>query len=437
MALPTKTRAHALVASVAGLALVSPVIHHKEPLTPASSPHALGVVAQWDKIAERTVVIENLTPIPVVPLYLSFTSVAMYDAVVSVKGGFEPYALHRRPRNARNASGPAAVATAAYRVLRHYFPASADNLDANYAAALTRIPDGPREELGITVGEAAARAVIRLRSDDGRDDDRITLDPLLRPGGWRPTPPDHADMLVPWLGFVRPMVLDSPAQVTPEGPRQLPSAAYARELREVRTMGAANSTARTPAQTETALFFTDNSVAQYQAAMRRAAVNRDLPMLARTRMFALVNTATADALIACWKAKYDHAYWRPITAIHRAAHDGNAATSSDPTWTPLAPTPPYPEYPSGHACITGSVTRGLSHLFGQARINLEVESAVTGTTRHYQGAHALNKQSMNARIWLGLHFRTGMVDANQLGQRTAAYVAAHAFRPSPMMLSTP
>jgi hypothetical protein len=132
-------------------------------------------------------------------------------------------------------------------------------------------------------------------------------------------------------------------------------------------------------------------------------------------------------LIACWRAKYDDPFWRPITAIHLADTDGNPATDADPTWAPLVATPPYPEYPSGHACITGAVSRGLSHLFGSRDIDLDVSSAVTGTSRHYDTASQLNRETMNARIWLGIHFRTAMTDGNRLGQRTTAYVADREF----------
>ncbi len=378
-----------------------------------------GVVAQWNIIAMRTIVTEGLTPIPVTPLYLSFTSVAMYDAAVSIRGGFEPYALTTRPAGVRRASAEAAVATAAYTVLRNYFPAS--------AAKLAQVPDGRAKDLGVWVGEAAAQAIIALRVDDGRGAP-VTLDPSDEPGVWRPTPPAMAPMLVPWLGFVRPMVLSSPTQISLPGPDELDSAAYTRDFQEVKDTGAVDSAVRTPEQTETALFWNDNAVAQYQAAMRDIAAERGLGMVRSARMFALVNTSTADANISCWRAKYDYAYWRPITAIQLADTDGNPATEADPTWASLVPTPPYPDYPSGHACITGAVARGLSGLFRPRHIDLDVNSAVTGTSRHFDTASELNRETQNARIWLGIHFRRAMTDGNQLGQQTAAYVANHEFR---------
>ncbi len=63
----------------------------------------------------------------------------------------------------------------------------------------------------------------------------------------------------------------------------------------------------------------------------------------------------ADALIACFDAKYHYAFWRPVTAIRAGNTDDNGRTIGDPAWSPLLPaTPNHPEYPSAHSCITPS-----------------------------------------------------------------------------------
>jgi hypothetical protein len=384
------------------------------------------VITTWDAIAVRTIVVEGLKPPPVAQLYLGFVSAAIYNAVVTIDGQFEPYA--RQPRAPRHASPEAAAATAAYRVLSVYFPASADALTADYQASLARIPNGVGKVHGIRVGEAAAAAIVRLREGDGRDAD-ITLDVAPGPGVWRPTPPAFAPMLAPWLGFVRPLLLASPTQLPLAGPDPLTSAAYTQDFNEVKAVGAAASATRTPAQTETARFWSDNLVVQYQAAFRDLATRHRLDIDHSARMFAILNMTGADALIACWRGKYDFAFWRPSTAIQLADTDGNPATTADPTWTPLVADPPYPEYPSGHACLTGATANGLAYLLGAQNIDLVVSSAVTGTTRHYATEQALDRETMNARIWLGIHFRKAMVDGNRLGHRVSRWALRHYFQP--------
>jgi hypothetical protein len=416
----------ATVLLVAALLLATPAA----PARPAQAGPGVArdpaVIRTWNAIAVRTIVVEGLKPPPVAQLYLGFVSAAVYNAVITIDGRFTPYASQPRPPG--HASPEAAAATAAYRVLGVYFPASAEQLTVDYQASLARIPDGVAKTRGIRVGEDAAKTIVRLREGDGRDA-AITLDVAPGPGVWRPTPPAFAPMLAPWLGFVRPLLLGSPTQIPLAGPDPLTSTAYTRDFNEVKAVGAAASTTRTPAQTETARFWNDNAPVQFQAGFRDLAIRHRLDIDHSARLFAILNMATADAAIACWRAKYDVPFWRPSTAIQLADTDGNPATSADPTWAPLVINPPYPDYPSGHACLTGATANGLGYLFGARHIDLVVSSAVTGTTRHYRTVRTLDRDTMNARVWLGIHFRRAVVDGNRLGHRVSRWALRHYFQP--------
>src|SRR5215207_4369420 len=386
------------------------------------------VITTWNGITARTLA-ENAVPIPTSGLYYGFVAVAVYDAVVTIEGGYEPYSA--QPRAHAFASSEVAAATAAYRVLSHYFPASAGKLAVDYETSLAgaRTDDDVGMVHGKRVGEAAAASIIQSRQDDGRG---ATVPPALAvaPGVWRPTPDAFAPMLAPWLGFVRPLVLASPKQFPLPGPDALGTEAYARDFAEVKTYGAKDGSARTAAQTETALFFNFAAVLQYQMGLRDQVTRRDLDIRESARAFALLDTSIADAFIACWRAKYDYAYWRPVTAIRFADTDGNSATEPDPGWTPLVPTPPYPDYTSGHACITGAASNTFDYLFGDGPLDLDLYSDVTKTTRHYDTAAALDEETMNARIWLGLHFRKAMTDGNRLGHQVSAWTIGRQFQPT-------
>jgi hypothetical protein len=379
------------------------------------------VITQWNAIAVRTIFTENSNPIPSSGLYFGFASIAVYDAVVAIRGGYQPF--HRQPRADRRASVEAAAATAAHDVLAHYYPASAANLATDLAATLATVPDGNRKTAGQLVGATSAAGLIRDREGDGRNAP-ITLNVPPAPGVWRPTPPALAPMAVPWLGFVRPLTLRSPTQPRLSGPDPITSRAYRRDLAEVRAYGSATGSLRTPQQTETALFWNDNANLQYQAALRDQVTRRGYDAVRAARAFAVLNTSIGDALIRCWRSKYDTAYWRPITAIREDARD------PDPAWTSLLPTPPYPEYTSGHACITGAAVGTFAHLFGARSIDLDVSSAVTSTTRHYDTAEALRIEAFNARIWFGFHFRKAMTDGSYIGVYTSAWVRARHFQPT-------
>lgn len=396
------------------------------PTTAAAGPADPAVVTTWNAIAARTILTENATPVPVSALYFGFVSIAVYDAVVTIEGRYQPYRW--QPRVHGRASTEAAAATAAYRVLSYYFPASAQNLAADYSTALGDIPDGRAKTRGQQIGETAAATLIADRANDGRGAN-ITLDVTPAPGVWRPTPDAFAPMLAAWLGFVEPLALKSPTQIRLRGPDPITSKAYARDFAEVKATGAKDGSTRTAAQTETALFWNAPVPVQYNAALRERTAGSGMDIVRTARAFALLNTGTADAVIACWRAKYDYAYWRPITAIRLADTDGNPATAADPSWSSLVATPPYPDYVSGHACLTGAASETFSRLFGARSIDIDVSSSVTGTSRHYGTAAALDAETKNARIWLGLHFRQAMDDGNRLGHKAAAWTASHEFLP--------
>jgi hypothetical protein len=389
------------------------------------------VIVRWNEIAERTLA-ENGIPIPPSGLYYAFTSLAMYDAVVTIEGRYTPWA--EQPRAHANASSEVAAATAAYQVLRHLFPNSAGNLANDYAAALSDIPEGVGRVHGIRVGEDAAAALIALRTGDGRDDATVPQPggAPFDPGEWMPTPPTFAPMLAPWLGFVDPLLLPSPTAIPLAGPPALTSPAYAADFAEVRDYGRSDpDSARTADQTATARFWSANAVRQYHVAMRDQVTDRNLDIVDTARAFALLDSSTADALIACWRSKHDFDFWRPVTAIALADTDGNVATDVVADWTPMIPTPPYPDYTSGHACITGATTGTLEILFGTSLSPaFDVPSLATTPNREYTNLGVLDAETMNARIWLGIHFRTAMTDGNALGHAVADYAGANYFQPT-------
>ncbi|MPV38812.1 vanadium-dependent haloperoxidase [Georgenia subflava] len=382
------------------------------------------VVERWSVIATRTIVENGHRP-PVSTLYSAFASLAVHDAVAAVEGGFETYA--DQPRARRGSSPEAAAATAAYEVLVHYFPASATALRTDYDNELADVTAGRYG--GVRAGRAAAATIIELREDDGIDAP-VTLPPGDEPGEWVPTTPGM-EMYAPWLGGVDPLLIRDADRFDPGAPPDLGSRRYAREFEEVKAYGARTGSVRTPEQTATATFWSANAVVQLQRALGDLAERRDLDIAETARAFALLDASTADALIVAWDQKLEHRFWRPQTAIREAAEDGNPLTTADATWEPLLPTPPYPDYPSGHATIIGAATETVAEVFGRRHVVLNVPSLVDGVDgRSYSRLDALDREAENARIWLGFHFRTAMEDANDLGHHVADWAAERYLEPT-------
>jgi PAP2 superfamily len=163
---------------------------------------------------------------------------------------------------------------------------------------------------------------------------------------------------------------------------------------------------------------------------RQLAGTRDLDIAQAARMLAMADLAGADGAIACWKDKYYYRFWRPITAIRLAGTDGNPATEADPNWVPLFATPPFPEHPSGHTCISGAVVRTLQDFFGTDKVSFGTFSTFSGTTREFDGFTQTIKEIIDARVWAGIHFRTADVQGYVMGKKISNYLDKHYFAPT-------
>ena len=391
------------------------------------------VVRNWNAIAWRTIGVEAGKPAHIAQFYLGLVSTAVHNAVVTIEGGGTATLPQRRAHE--HASSDVAAATAAYEVLAYFFPGSAepgDLMPRDYDAFLAGVPDGVGRVHGLRVGRDAAAALIASRTGDGREDASRTLQrPTPAPAGtWVPTVPG-VEFLAPWLGFTRPLLIESATQFTVDGPDALTSPEYTADFDEVKLMGRATLSGRTGPQEQTALFWSDNPPRQYQDALRDRSLRRGMDIVSTARMFAAVNAAGTDALITCFRIKYDENFWRPFTAIREAASDGNPDTAADPLWTSLRQPPPYPDYVSGHACFSGAVARALENLFGAGDVDVFVASNVTGTVQHFDREQEWLDQVVDARIWLGFHFRDAMDDARSVSHEVADEVVDGWFAATP------
>ena len=258
------------------------------------------VVSDWNATALATLAGDTSKVPQEWAVYLGFMHAAIYNAVVGVKGRYEPYRFDGRAR--RGTSATAAAAAAGHKILETYSPYAQSALDTALATSLARVPDGAAKTAGVAFGERAAQALIDQRASDGRNAPVLFTKPPA-PGVWRPTPPAFAPMAVPWLAGVTPLLVRSATQFAPPPPPALTSERYTRDFTEVKAVGSATSTARTPDQTATALFFSGNAAVQMNAALRDQATKRGLDIVDAARMFAAADMTANDAIITAWRAK--------------------------------------------------------------------------------------------------------------------------------------
>lgn len=292
---------------------------------------------------------------------------------------------------------------------------------ATTLATVTDIDERTRGEL---LGAAAASEMLASRVGDGYGDTSIhyTHPPAI--GIWQPVSP-ATDMLGAWLGPLDPMVLASPIPVN--GPDPLTSRRYATDYDEVKRLGGttASGTERTEEQTNTALFFNSSSATMVGDALVRYLEDgdADLSLEESALLFARIHAAMTDSVIQTWRLKRDVGFWRPIEAVAGAGLDDNPGTAPQTGWAPLLTTPPYSEYVSGHASLTGPAVEVIRLTLGD-RTQLELISSNSPIHRTYPTLRALEHDAFHARIWGGLHFRDAMEDGYRIGHLTARRVMA-------------
>jgi hypothetical protein len=356
-------------------------------------------------------------------LEMAMVQGAVYDAVNAIAGTNQPYLA--APPSQPWYSKDAAAATASYRVLIALLPDRQPALEPLYEQSLAAIPDGAAKTGGTRVGNRAAATMLAARENDGRDGPR---QPVIgtEPGVWRPTPPAFAIVPTAWIGDVEPFLIPSADQLRTRGPNRLTSGVYAKDFNETKERGATNSAARTPEQTEIALYWDQ---APWDEILVSLAQGQNLNTNDTARLLATVSLAGADASIAVTNEKNYWNTWRPITAIREAEYDANPATRPDRNWTPLIETPGFPEYPAGHTAGSGAIVGALQSFFGTDQMEFSAFSRSSGTTRSFTSFSQALKEVIDSRVWGGIHWRTADVVGARIGKRIANWESSRYFKP--------
>jgi hypothetical protein len=396
-------------------------------------------VVDWNKITSDASETAIAAGRPGQATIIDFAKVqaAVHDAVQAIERRYKPY--HVRIRHA-SGSPVAATAKAAHDMLVNLYPAQTAALDLKYHAYL--LANGlDEEDPGVGVGQEAAAGIIKLRENDGV----LPVPPPppflggTRPGEWRPTPsyllgppPPFAPMGVPWLATVRPFTLKGPTQLRAAPPPALTSDRYTKDYDEVKAFGVSANSARSPEQTDIGYFYAGNTPAIWNSALRDAASRHLHEIADSARLFALADLAAADAAITAWDSKRHFNLWRPVTAIQLGNDDTNDETIGNPDWRPLINTPNYPDYTSGANNISGATTRALQLFFGQDRVTFTATSGnalAVQKTRTYTRISAAAADVVDARIYVGIHFRFADTAARSQGRAAAEWAFKH-FHPA-------
>jgi len=398
------------------------------------------VVTDWNAHLEAAVY-ATAQPVPAQPRFAAIVHVAMFDAVNGIARKYTPYFVtEKAPPGARQ---DAAAVQAAYTTLKALYPSQAAALDAAWAESLARIPGNKKSrsiQRGLDWGEQVANQILALRSTDGWTAPQPPFFGGMGVGEWRSVPfGTNADgslpAVFPQIAVLEPFVMDSPSHFRPGPPygalipNALATAQYAADLNEVKAVGRIDSVNRTPVQRDIALLWQAVGGVDENRIAREALLSGTGSLVDNARIFALINIAACDALIAGWDSKFAYNLWRPHHAIRLADTDGNSATEADPAWTALILAPRFPEYVSNHSTLTGAIMSILARELGDDYTFTLSTPLLPGVTQTFQRFSDAGAQVKEARIWGGIHFRHACDVGEAVGLAIAEYAVSNFLLP--------
>ena len=397
-----------------------------------SSAHPVNPVVQWNRTLLVIVRTPKAQPATIHPTRsFAIMHAAIYDAVNAIDRTHKPY-LVRLTGVSRFASQDAAADAAAHAVLVTLYPTFQTTLDAQLQQLLAQIPDGADKAEGIRIGQTVADRILVRRSNDGSANTPILFLFGTAPGDYQSTPPNFPKQpqFTNW-SHVTPFALERANQFRPGPPPALASDTYSDVFNEVKSLGIAGSTAATPDQALTGRFWNGAIQNYWNEIAQTAAVTHNLTTAENARLFAQLNVAFADDVIAFYDAKYTYNFWRPVTAIREAAMDGNPETLPDPNWLPeVGNTTPDPAYPGAHAVISASGASVLISFFRRNHFDFSVTSEVLpGVDRSFTSFSAAAEEATLSRIFGGVYFRSDLTSGQRLGREVADFVLESFFTP--------
>lgn len=171
--------------------------------------------------------------------------------------------------------------------------------------------------------------------------------------------------------------------------------------------------ALTPEKKQVALFWADNPVAtgtpgfHWISVVNQMIARRNLTAPQAAELFALTSVAIADAFIGCWKEKYRSMTVRPVAYMHRVF---------DPDYATVIPTPPFPEYTSGHSVQSAAAVEVLKALVGDTvAFSDSTQVDVGQSPRDFANFTAALHDVATSRIYAGVHYVPAVVDGMTQG----------------------
>ena len=131
------------------------------------------------------------------------------------------------------------------------------------------------------------------------------------------------------------------------------------------------------------------------------------------RLYAMLGVTLYDAFISCWDEKYRSYLVRPVTYINEHI---------DPDWQPHINTPPFPEYTSGHASVSGAAAAVLTEKLGDLSFTDRTHEHRGLGVRSFDNFEQAAEESGMSRIYGGIHYPMANEEGLKQGQCVAETV---------------
>jgi hypothetical protein len=230
---------------------------------------------------------------------------------------------------------------------------------------------------------------------------------------WVPTPPNFTPALMPNWGTCRQIVLNSDAgaddQSLPVPYSEDPASAYYAQAQEVYDI----SQSLTAEERAIAVYWNSNT--WYN--ILKQVLLKEKPSLEEAAVVAAQTTiAMSEGVVSIYKGKYLYTGVRPVTYINTVLNQ--------PKWSTVFATPAHPEYPSGHAIVSGSAAETLTLLFGTDYAYTDTPfSKAAGSPRSYTSFAEAADEAALSRLYAGIHYRHTAQASIQQGKIIARNVA--------------
>jgi hypothetical protein len=443
----TKRSFGLLIACVVSFAFIPSACNRGGSSTPRASLVSGTVAARWFELSLELIrQTPGFSP-PVASRALGYAGVTLYESIVggmpdhrslagSLNGLTPPPAIDVAQRYHFGLIANAALA-AIHRTLFPNAPQGTldeiDALEQSVYDEFTAAVDTATRDRSVAHGRAVAEWIASWSLSDGGAFGYLTnaspgYTAPVGPGLWEPTPPNFAPPLQARWGENRTFVLDSGASCQP-GPFPTystdPTSAFHAEANEV--YQTVNSL--TQAQLDIANFWADNPgqtatpPGHWIAILNQLVADESLSLDRCAETYCKLGVAVADSFISCWYAKFDQNLLRPITYIQ---------ANIDANWTTPIPTPPFPEYTSGHSVQSGAAAEILSDLFGENYAFTDDTHAALGyPARSFASFREAAQEAAISRLYGGIHYRAAIENGIAQGEAIGREVNALPFRGAP------